>query len=98
MRIAVPTNDGTSISEHFGRSAAFLVFETENAQIKSREVRANAAQHQHEQALRGQPSRGKMARDSHAGILSNWRVLRSNLCGHGRGGPRKPSNPRESPR
>ena len=40
MRIAVPTNDGTSISEHFGRSAAFLIFETENGKIKSRSQRA----------------------------------------------------------
>ena len=27
MKVAVPTNDGTTKSEHFGRSAAFLVFE-----------------------------------------------------------------------
>ena len=41
MRIAVPTNDGTTLSEHFGRSAAFLVFEVEGGQIKSQEMRAN---------------------------------------------------------
>ena len=49
MRIVVPTNDGTSISEHFGRSAAFLIFEAENGQIKSREMKTNGAQHSHTQ-------------------------------------------------
>ena len=43
MKIAVPTNDGLSISEHFGRSAAFLLFEAENARITSRERRENPA-------------------------------------------------------
>jgi predicted Fe-Mo cluster-binding NifX family protein len=41
VRIAVPTNDGATLSEHFGRSAAFLVFEVESGQIKSQETRAN---------------------------------------------------------
>ena len=45
MRIALPTNDGTSISEHFGRSAAFLIFETENGQIKVRAMKTNGAHH-----------------------------------------------------
>ena len=49
MRIAVPTNDGASISEHFGRSASFLIFEIENGQIKSRELRTNGAKHSHAQ-------------------------------------------------
>ena len=29
MKIAVPTNDGVTMSHHFGRSAAFLVFDVE---------------------------------------------------------------------
>lgn len=41
MKIAVPTNDGATLSQHFGRSAAFLVFEVEDGQIKSQEMRAN---------------------------------------------------------
>ncbi len=67
MRIAVPTNDGTSISEHFGRSAAFLIFETENGQIKGRTMKTNGAHHgqgdcaQHSTANRAH---------SHSGILA----------------------------
>jgi len=41
VKIAVPTNDGATLSQHFGRSAAFLVFEVEDGQIKSQEMRAN---------------------------------------------------------
>jgi predicted Fe-Mo cluster-binding NifX family protein len=47
MRIAVPTNDGTSVSPHFGRSAGFLVFEVEDGRIKSHELRSNTMQHSH---------------------------------------------------
>ncbi len=49
MRIAVPTNDGKPISEHFGRSASFLVFEVESDQVKNRETRINEMQHSHKQ-------------------------------------------------
>jgi len=68
MRIAVPTNDGTNISEHFGRSAAFLVFEIENGEIRSREVRPNSARHTHEQGSCGGGAETH-APHNHAGIL-----------------------------
>ena len=45
MRIAVPTNDGVTLSEHFGRSATFLIFELENGRITKRETRPNRAHH-----------------------------------------------------
>ena len=41
MKIAVPTMDGTSISAHFGKSKAFLVFECEGGEIRGRELREN---------------------------------------------------------
>lgn len=46
MKIAVPTLDESRISPHFGRSRAFLVFDTEDRQIRSREVRPNVHGHQ----------------------------------------------------
>ena len=49
MKIALPTNDGVTISEHFGRSASFLIFEIENGQIKSRELKTNGMEHSHAQ-------------------------------------------------
>ena len=69
MRIAVPTNDGITVSPHFGRSAGFLVFEIEERRIKSREMRTNQTQHSHAQGACGDHSGGSEVQ-SHAGILS----------------------------
>jgi predicted Fe-Mo cluster-binding NifX family protein len=41
MKIAVPTQDGSSISDHFGRSKSFLVFEVEEGKIADCSLRAN---------------------------------------------------------
>ena len=41
MKVAVATIDGISISQHFGRSTGFVVFDIEEATIKSRELRTN---------------------------------------------------------
>ncbi len=80
MRIAVPTNDGATISEHFGRSAAFLVFEVENGQIKNREWRRNTGRHVHEEGTCGHTSEGH-GTHSHAGILSALSGCATVICG-----------------
>lgn len=69
MKVAVPTNDGASISEHFGRSASFLIFEIENGQIKSRELKSNGAKHSHAQGACNHDSADEEPH-SHAGILA----------------------------
>jgi predicted Fe-Mo cluster-binding NifX family protein len=43
MRIAVASMDGTSISQHFGRSSCFIVFEVENGKTKSKTIRDNTS-------------------------------------------------------
>jgi predicted Fe-Mo cluster-binding NifX family protein len=69
MKIAIPTNDGTSISEHFGRSAAFLIFEAEDGQIKNQAMKTNGQHHSHDQGSCGHgPTEG--AQHSHQGIVS----------------------------
>ena len=42
MRIAVPTMDGKTISEHFGRCRAFMIFEAEGRTIQGCKARPNA--------------------------------------------------------
>jgi len=69
MKIGVPTNDGTMISEHFGRSDAFLIFEIEDGKIKNRELKANGMSHSHAVAECEHHSDDSQPR-SHAGILS----------------------------
>jgi predicted Fe-Mo cluster-binding NifX family protein len=39
MKIAVASNDGVSVSEHFGRTNRFVVFEVENSTIVQEEHR-----------------------------------------------------------
>jgi predicted Fe-Mo cluster-binding NifX family protein len=41
MKIAIPINNRSDMSAHFGRSPAFLVFSVENGQVQHREVRVN---------------------------------------------------------
>lgn len=38
MKIAVPTDDGKRIAEHFGRAQSFLIFSMEDGKILNREV------------------------------------------------------------
>ncbi len=78
MKIAVPTNDGVTLSEHFGRSNAFLIFELENGRITSRSERSNRAchagtDHDHHHG----PSEGH----SHEGILGALSGCNAVLCG-----------------
>ena len=45
MKIAVITEDGTTISQHFGRAPLYLVVTTEDGQIVSKETRSKAGHH-----------------------------------------------------
>ncbi len=54
MKIATVSEDGTTISKHFGRAPFYVVVTVENGQVVSREQRAKAghhtfAQQQHQQ-------------------------------------------------
>jgi predicted Fe-Mo cluster-binding NifX family protein len=70
MKIAIPTDDGATISPHFGRSAAFLVYEVEHGKITSRETRTNAMHHPHGDGDCS-PGGGGHVPHSHGGILSS---------------------------
>jgi predicted Fe-Mo cluster-binding NifX family protein len=77
MRIAVPTNDGVTLSAHFGRSAAFLIFELENGQITKRETRPNGAHHA---AGNGECQQGGGEVHSHTGIVAVLADCDAVLC------------------
>ncbi len=60
MKIAAITDDGNTISQHFGRAPYYIVLTIENGQIVNREMRdklghAHFANEPHEQAQPGQP-------------------------------------------
>jgi predicted Fe-Mo cluster-binding NifX family protein len=42
MKIAVATIDGISLSQHFGQSRGFVVFDVDGTKVQSREVRTNS--------------------------------------------------------
>jgi predicted Fe-Mo cluster-binding NifX family protein len=46
MKIAIATDDGQTISAHFGRATHYLVFSVEGNQITGHELRAKAGHHQ----------------------------------------------------
>jgi len=41
VKIAVATTDGVSVSQHFGQSKGFVVFEMDGSTVQSRELRTN---------------------------------------------------------
>ncbi len=42
MKLAVATIDGKTVSQHFGQSTGFIVFDIEGSTIKGRELRTNS--------------------------------------------------------
>ena len=79
MKIAIPTNDETSISQHFGRSAAFLIYDIEGGKVTGREVRKNGAQHAHAQGECDHSS-PRHESHSHAGILASLAGCELVIC------------------
>lgn len=45
MKIAVVTDDGTTISQHFGRATKYAVFDIREGEILTRELRDKAGHH-----------------------------------------------------
>jgi len=45
MKVAVPSNDGKTIAEHFGRAQSFILFEVEEGVIKSRQLADSQSPH-----------------------------------------------------
>ena len=45
MKIAVASDDGTSVSQHFGRASSYVVFSVEEGKVTGREVRSKAHHH-----------------------------------------------------
>jgi len=78
MRIAVPTDDGVSIAQHFGRAAAFLVFEIEGGQITDRQMRPNQGEECHNGGAGGEHVCGAQG---HGGIVERIGDCQMVLCG-----------------
>ena len=77
MKIAVVTDDGTTICQHFGRAQYYSVITIEDGKVKSKEQRSKAGHHvagvQHaSQATHGEGHGFDVnAQVSHAGMMAN---------------------------
>jgi len=78
MKIAVASEDGVSISHHFGRSRSFLVFETQDKQIVGRSLRDNTfTAHALGECQEGQPHEHH---HGHGAIVNALRDCEVILC------------------
>ena len=86
MKIAAITDDGKSISQHFGRADYYLVVTVENGQIVNREMRdklshSHFANEPHEPEIPGQPHGFSPAsQDRHARMAQAITDCEALLC------------------
>ena len=55
MKIAIASDDGLNLSQHFGRAAYYIVFTIENNKLISKEVRDKIGHHSFIDAATGKP-------------------------------------------
>ena len=80
MKIAVASTDGISISQHFGRSRCFLVFEVVDGKVAGGEVRDNT----YTAYAKSECKEGEHHHDqphSHADIIAALHDCKVVLCG-----------------
>jgi len=70
LKVAVVTDDGSTVSAHFGRAQRYLVYRVEGGEIKGKEARDKAAHGPGEGHHHAGESRPDMA-VTHAAMLAN---------------------------
>ncbi|MEW5719454.1 MAG: NifB/NifX family molybdenum-iron cluster-binding protein [Chloroflexota bacterium] len=87
MKIAAITDDGKTISQHFGRAPYYLVITVENGQVVNREMRdklghTHFVNDPHEEDQPGQPHGfGPAAQDRHTRMAEAIADCQALLCG-----------------
>ena len=74
MKIAVVTEDGKTISQHFGRAPLYEVFTIEGGRVVARETREKMGHHGregHYEGHEGHHGPGGHAHSHHGGMVSN---------------------------
>jgi predicted Fe-Mo cluster-binding NifX family protein len=73
MKIAVVTDDGKTISQHFGRARYYLVYDVQGEEVKGSEMRSKTAHHSGEEPHQhGEGGHsGPEADAKHGSMLSN---------------------------
>ncbi len=68
MKVAVATIDGVTMSQHFGRSAGFVVFDLDGKNVKSKEVRTNDRTPHAQGLCHGKHEHGAAEHGSHSHV------------------------------
>lgn len=77
MKLAIASQDGTTMSQHFGHSSCFIIYEIEEDTVKGREVRALAAP---AHGATDEPDHAPQAH-GHDGLLQALEGCDALLCG-----------------
>jgi predicted Fe-Mo cluster-binding NifX family protein len=80
MKIAVAALDAATVSQHFGRSACFIVFDVKDGRITGKEVRDNTFTPHAKGECDGEHDHQHDQPHSHAGILNALRGCDVVLC------------------
>jgi predicted Fe-Mo cluster-binding NifX family protein len=82
MKIAVASTDGVLISQHFGRSKCFIIFEAADGKVTGREVRDNTyTPHALGQCHEGEGEQHHDQPHSHADVIAALHDCQVLLCG-----------------
>jgi predicted Fe-Mo cluster-binding NifX family protein len=80
VKIAVATTDGISLSQHFGQSKGFVVFEVDGLTVQNRELRTNDDT-PHNQGICNHGGHNQQGAQGHASILDLLSDCSVVLCG-----------------
>ncbi len=87
MKIAVITDNGETISQHFGRAPYYLVLTIENGQVVQRELREKMGHNQfsaephHEEHHHGEHGQDEASHSKHARMAETIGDCQAVLCG-----------------
>ena len=80
MKIAVATIDGVSLSQHFGQSKGFVVFDVDGSTVQNREFRTNDKT-PHNQGICNHEGQNQQGMQGHASIFELLKDCDVVLCG-----------------
>jgi predicted Fe-Mo cluster-binding NifX family protein len=96
MKVAIASDDGLNISQHFGRARFYIIYTIENDKVTAKEVRDKVGHHSfieghgagscHDHGAQGEHGTDAASQTKHQSMLNNARDCQYILAGHMGGG------------
>jgi len=83
MKIAVATNDNSTVAGHVGRCRAFLIYQTDGSNIQSKEVRENSFTHHGQKNGGGEEHHGEGQGHGHQNLIEGLKDCEVLIFNHG---------------